>query len=1181
MTSLALSVAAAIGALPQTAWAQEAPVSISISPQPLGQALLQLGKQAGLQLFFSQETVAGYEAPAVSGSLSPDEALRRLLSGTGVSFRRTGTNVTLSRTAATADPATQLTQITVTGERTKDEVGHDKVYLENVISVYQDREQLQRFQTTNPGDVFKGMNGVYSMDTRSSQAITPNIRGISGEGRTPLTIDGTEQSTNVWLHQFGAGNRSYVDPALFRSVEVEKGPSLSRGVKSGVGGAVSIRTIEPEDLIPEGENWGIEVNLKAASNTKKPRNDPGSFYGKDYKDIPGAVRTNVNEVYFSDQDPRNKGNGELLNFDDHSGMIAIAGRNEYTDFLASYSRREQGNYYSGKSNASRYSGHDPYDKSSTDIHFPNLTKLYHGGDEVFNTDSEIETTLLKNNWYLPNQQKIGFQFMRTDMAFGETTPGNTLLNWALREGFEQANPDYDWSQYPRMVSERPRSEMKIDSYKLSYDLKPEDSRWLNLETSLWHTKTTGLRYQTGAHPYGLAILEGTQEYRNLETYDTLKRDMAWIFDDPVMGPMFEPLGVHDGTIVGAGRQWTKHDRTGFEFSNLMRLTDKLQMTFGGSWQKEKLDDKVEASVKEMPMFGGLAGVHKTTDLLGPRTGERKEWSAMMNLAWQPTGWLTLTAGTRYMRYKGKDTGLAKLRRQKNAFNAANQRIAGLELQYQTLMTSEVKAEYDRLRQEVIATSNAIDWSAPGIFTSVDTYSYTTGGGWVPSTNRYVPTDPQLRASAQRFLDFLSEHNSNPFLRIANIHFSGAQAQEVALASVISGGVLAFPSGGCLNSQPRPDCAAYASNTHLVSNVLVPSKDGKFDSSQNPFANGELDATEMVDDPNNPGTLVAKYKHNVFGEVAYERLDAGKAWEIPEDQSGEAFSPVLSATARITPFGTAFVRYAQTTRFPSLHELTSTSSWAGTEANFAINGASKPERNTNWELGYAHDLRQFFPEMHLADVRFSYFNTEIKDFIDRTWDLETIQFDRKKTRGLELQSRFDSGRYFGSLGATWRLKQETCDKDYASAMDPYYNRIPTCMTGGFNGTYSGNSLQPKYSIDLLLGARLLSNKLELGWRSVYHAGAENKELDKLLASQAGAGFTTWLPKDVWYRSQGMSSFYWKSVLLHDLYANFNLNKQMSLNLSVTNLTDEYYLDPMSKVLLPAPGRTLSAGLTINF
>ncbi len=304
--------------------------------------------------------------------------------------------------------------------------------------------------------------------------------------------------------------------------------------------------------------------------------------------------------------------------------------------------------------------------------------------------------------------------------------------------------------------------------------------------------------------------------------------------------------------------------------------------------------------------------------------------------------------------------------------------------------------------------------------------------------------------------------------------------------------------------------------------------------------------------------------------------------MPEEQSGDAFSPVLSATAKVTPYGTAFVRYAQTTRFPSINELTSSAiiDGSGTVGTLAM-GAVKPERSTNWEVGYAHDLTQFFPNLGFADIRISYYNTEIKNFIDRGVNYDSIQFDKKKSSGVELQSRFDTGRMFGSLGATYRMKQKLCDKDYASGMDPFYNRIPTCMTGGFPGTYSGNSLQPKYSVDFLLGTRLFNERLEMGWRSVYHAGAENSQLDSLLSSKVGSSFMDTLPSNVWFRNGNQDGFYWRSVLLHDLYANLEVNKQLAFNLGLTNLTNEYYLDPMAKTLLPGPGRTLTAGIQINF
>ncbi|MBK3869564.1 TonB-dependent receptor plug domain-containing protein [Pseudomonas stutzeri] len=1066
----------------------------------------------------------------------------------------------------------ELPSTTVIGRQDKDAEGHDKVYQENVTSVYKGREELQRFEVTNPGDVFKGMNGVYSMDTRSSQAITPNIRGITGEGRTPLTIDGTEQSTNVWLHFVGAGNRSYVDPALFRSIEVEKGPSLSRGIKSGVGGAVNIRTIEASDIIPEGDSWGIETNLKTSGNTSKPRFDAASVYGQDYRSLPGAERANLDGINIDTPPARTRSDSQTLNFDDHSEMLAIAGRNEFVDILLSRSERTSGNYYAGKHNADRYSGHPHFAEDTTDRYIPNLTKVYAAGSEVFNTSSETETTLIKNNWYLPNEQKLGLQFMRTDTTFGETTPGRSMLMYAYREGAEQAQPDLDWANMRNFVYEDPRSELRLDSYKLSYDIKPKDSKWLNLETSLWQTKAKGTRYQTGISPWGLDLTD--DERSQLSLWESTRADAikwlgadwwaenAWMFPEP----------DHDGTIIPLGRQWTNHDRTGFDFSNQMILASNLQLTLGGSYQQEKLDERVEQTNRDTTsMLPDGVYLHTGTDRLGPRSGERKEYSAMLNLAWQATDWLTVTAGTRYLHYTGKDTGTAKRRRQQSAFYEASRRISGLQLQYGELMSLEDRATLTQLRDEALAALNASDRSNPANYK--DWVVRLPDGG--TRVNNFITEDPVFRAASQRLLSFLSERGMNVYAQHESILVNESDPSEIAFYNM-------FSNGG--HSSSGVDKWKTDDGNYWVKHVLLPSKDGKFDSSLNPFATGEADATEVIDNPYNPGTSIAKYKplDANYGEIAYERLDAGKAWEMPEDQSGDAFSPVLSATARITPFGTAFMRYAQTTRFPSINELTSSAILDGTgTVGTLATGASKPERSTNWEVGYAHDLTQFFPSLGFADMRISYYNTEIEDFIDRGLYYDSIQFDKKKSSGVELQSRFDTGRVFGSLGATYRLNQKLCDKDYASSLDPYFNRIPTCMTGGFPGTYSGNSLQPKYSIDLLLGTRLFNERLELGWRSVYHAGAENSQLDDLLASEVGSSVTSVLARDAWFRNGNQDGFYWRSVLLHDLYANFEVNKQVALNLGVTNLTDEYYLDPMAKTLLPGPGRTLTAGLKVNF
>lgn len=1147
----------------------------------LSSVLAQFASQSEVLLASPPGLMQGKRSPGLQGSYTVSAAFAALLSGTGLqAVRRADGSYTLQVLVSASKGESILAPMTVTAQVDRDVARHEKVYTENVTTAYQDREQLQRFNITNPGDVFKGMNGVYSMDSRSSQSITPNIRGITGEGRTPLTIDGTEQSTNVWLHMFGAGNRSYADPAMFRSVEVEKGPSLSRGIKSGVGGAVNIRTIDAKDIIPEGDSIGFEINLATSGNTSKARRDTNSYFGQDYRNIPGAAREGTT-VNLPLQTPRTKGDASILNFEDHAEMFAIAARNEFADVLLSHSERSAGNYYAGKKKAGNYVGHDAYDQTSTDSYVPNLTKMYKAGNEIYNTANDTQTTLFKNNWYLPNDQKIGLQFMRTKSVFGETTPGNTTLLYMYREAGEHGQPnDRDWSK-EQWVQEYPHSSLKIDSYKLTYDLKPEGSDWLNLETSLWQTKTRGTRHQTGAGAYSLVMDETTQNALNM--YDAFcgpgKMDCAsfgWLQPD------------HDGTIVPTGKQWTSHDRTGFDFSNQMRLAGNLHLTLGGSYQKEKLNERLTMVEKiPNPFAPGGADMLISTDRLGPRAGERKEWSAMMNLAWQPTSWLTLTAGTRYLHYTGKDTGTAKRRRQQQAFFEASRRLAGLELKYQEIMTPEDKATITQLIQDFNnARSAAFVAQNPADFKTWE-FIYHAGSSDTHHVVDYFPTEnAQVRAAAQRYADFLSANNANHFANDRSETLLNSNEFDRTLFAMFRHG----PTG--LDVNPMYD-ALWENETYWNKKATLPYKDGKFDSSYNPFANGQADMNEVVDNPYGTGT-VSKYRVNgsnggsAYGTELYQNLDTGKAWEMPEEESGHAFSPVFSATARVTPFGAAFLRYAQTTRFPSINELTSSAiiDGAGTLGGLAVNGASKPERSTNWEIGYAHDLRQFFPALNHADVRISYFNTEIRDFLDRSLNMGVLQLDKKKSSGIELQSRFDTGRFYGSLGGTYRLKQKTCDKDVASAIDPFWNRIPTCMTGGFPGSYSGTSLQPKYSIDMNLGTRLYNNQFEFGWRGVYHAGAENDQLDKLLGTDDGL-VISYSPAverlalyKTWFRGN-KEGFYWKPVMLHDIYATFRVNKELTFNLGVTNLTDQYYLDPMSKVLLPGPGRTLRAEVRVKF
>ena len=93
LLSIAIALGLALGAGQAGAQARPptaAPVAIDIAPQPLGDALLQWAAQTRVRVFYPPEAVAGIASPGLRATLAPEDALRALLKGTGVSYRRQG-----------------------------------------------------------------------------------------------------------------------------------------------------------------------------------------------------------------------------------------------------------------------------------------------------------------------------------------------------------------------------------------------------------------------------------------------------------------------------------------------------------------------------------------------------------------------------------------------------------------------------------------------------------------------------------------------------------------------------------------------------------------------------------------------------------------------------------------------------------------------------------------------------------------------------------------------------------------------------------------------------------------------------------------------------------------------------------------------------------------------------------
>jgi iron complex outermembrane receptor protein len=91
--------------LANSSYAQEARHQISIKPQSLIAALNALAAQTGLQIVVMSQVTANKQAPAVSGDLTNDEALAKILRDTGLSYQKIDNNTVAIKPAPTPPAA--------------------------------------------------------------------------------------------------------------------------------------------------------------------------------------------------------------------------------------------------------------------------------------------------------------------------------------------------------------------------------------------------------------------------------------------------------------------------------------------------------------------------------------------------------------------------------------------------------------------------------------------------------------------------------------------------------------------------------------------------------------------------------------------------------------------------------------------------------------------------------------------------------------------------------------------------------------------------------------------------------------------------------------------------------------------------------------------------------------------
>ncbi|WP_062384397.1 TonB-dependent receptor [Pseudomonas abietaniphila] len=242
---------------PATAAEQPARVAgsypFSIKQQPLVSALNEFSKITGWQVGMASDLAQNVTSPGVSGTMSAEKALDRLLAGSNLNYRRLGNNnVALEKRSNSG--ALALEQVTVSATRQAQSV--DSV--PSTVTV-QDRTDLDRQNVNTIRGLVRYEPGV-SVGGAGQRAGTSgyNIRGIDGD-RILTQVDGVEVPDNYFSGPYANTHRNYVDPEIVKRVEILRGPASALYGSSAIGGAVSYYTLDPEDIIKPGNDVGARL----------------------------------------------------------------------------------------------------------------------------------------------------------------------------------------------------------------------------------------------------------------------------------------------------------------------------------------------------------------------------------------------------------------------------------------------------------------------------------------------------------------------------------------------------------------------------------------------------------------------------------------------------------------------------------------------------------------------------------------------------------------------------------------------------------------------------------------------------------------------------------------------------------------------------------------------------------
>lgn len=258
-SAAALALTAAWGTIAAPAQAQTAQqqpagaLALDIQSQPLPRAIAALSAAAGVQILYTQSEPFNRQAPALKGDFTVDQALARLLAGSGLVARRAGAGYTLAP-APKADGAELLDPVNVEGRGgAVGGGGSGRI----VIGA----DDLARKNPSDLRDVFAGEPGV-RVGGAMPMAQKVYVNGVE-ETNLAVTIDGARQNNKVFHHN----GTTLIDPAFLKVARVDAGVAPADAGPGALAGAIAYETKDARDFL-SGD--GIGGFAKTSFNSNGP-----------------------------------------------------------------------------------------------------------------------------------------------------------------------------------------------------------------------------------------------------------------------------------------------------------------------------------------------------------------------------------------------------------------------------------------------------------------------------------------------------------------------------------------------------------------------------------------------------------------------------------------------------------------------------------------------------------------------------------------------------------------------------------------------------------------------------------------------------------------------------------------------------------------------------------------------